>query len=115
MTEQDIKTKHGKIHSTLERIFYQEQGKMPNRPKPTAQEISEVEAFLGVTIKNLSKEQFDQIHGKNWDDMRAELIAAGYLKPPVIVKPLEERIAELEAKLIEYENLPSGLKVWGKR
>jgi len=70
-TKEEIITNHRGIHSNLEEDYY---------------------------IKHLmSKEDFDYLHGQNWDDMKAELIAEGYRKPPEPERDLEAEIDELRA------------------
>jgi len=78
-TEAEIKATHKEIHDSLEENYY---------------------------IKHLmSKEDFDYLHGQNWADMEAELIAGGYLKPPESVRDLEAEIDEITAKLADYDSL----------
>ena len=49
----------------------------------------------------LTKEQFDQVHGDNWAAMDAELIAGGYLNPPL--PGFDERLDALESKISALE------------
>jgi len=53
----------------------------------------------------ITKAEFDLLHGQNWNDMEAELIAEGYRQPPEPIRDLEaemvllgERIKALEDK-----------------
>lgn len=57
MTEAEIKAKYKARHDTLSESYY-------------------------AGTSGLSKEEFDQQHGKIWDDMRKELISYGYITPP---------------------------------
>lgn len=73
MTEEEIRARYKKIHDELSEDYY----------------------------KNhlMSKEDFDYLHGQNWIDMEAELIAEGYLKPPEPVRDLEAEIDKINKKL----------------
>ena len=79
MTAKEIKTSYKMAHDELSELHYQK--------KHT----------VGVTPEEQA--QFDLQHGKILADMREELIAEGYLVVLPPVKSLEERVAELEAKL----------------
>jgi len=48
---------------------------------------------------NITKDEFDTQHGKIWNDMEAELLAKGYLKPPEPVRDLAKEIDELRAEI----------------
>jgi len=48
-----------------------------------------------------TKEEFDQLHGENWDAMEAELIAEGYRKIPEPLRDLDAEVDEIKAKLKE--------------
>lgn len=76
VTEAEIKTKHKEIHDSLTKDY----------------------------CKNhlMSKEEFDYLHGQNWNDMEAELLAKGYLKPPE-PSEIDKIWAEIE-KLKEATN-----------
>lgn len=77
MLEVEIKANHKELHDSLSEDYYKN--------------------------KLMSKEDFDFLHGQNWNDMEAELIAKGYRKPPEPVKdPLAELTAlEARVKLLE--------------
>ncbi len=66
-SEKKIKANHLEIHDTLTEDYYKN--------------------------KLMSKEDFDYYHGQNWDDMEAELIAEGHIKPP---KPARDPLAEID-------------------
>lgn len=57
LTEIQIKAKYKKLHDDLSEAYYSGES-------------------------GLTKEEFDQQHGKVWSDMEAELIAGGFLTPP---------------------------------
>ncbi len=77
MAEETIKAKYIRAHKELEKQYYK----------------------YGL----ISKEEFDQLHGQNWNDMRDKLITEGYLKPPEpVIDPLV-KIAELEARIEQLE------------
>ena len=72
-TKAEIKANHKKIHDSLSEDYY----------------------------KNhlMSLDDFNYYHGQNWNDMEAELIAEGYIKPPdPVVDPIA-RIGALEARI----------------
>ena len=64
-----------------------------NRFKNQHQELSD----RYYKEKELSKEQFDWLHGHLWSDMEAELTEAGYLLPLEVLS-LSDRVAALEAR-----------------
>lgn len=72
-TENEIKANYGKIHDSLSEDYYKN--------------------------KLMSKEDFDYLHGQNWNNMEAELIAKGYRKPPISARDLEAEIDEINRKL----------------
>ncbi len=48
---------------------------------------------------HLSKEEFDKQHGEIWEEMAAELVAAGFLPlplPGLSLESLEKRVYDLE-------------------
>ena len=48
--------------------------------------------------KLMSKEDFDYLHGQNWDDMETELIAKGHRTIPEPTRDLEAEITALKAE-----------------
>ncbi len=52
----------------------------------------------------ISKEEFDLLHGQNWDTLGAELIAKGYRTIPEPEIDLVAKIAGLERRLLDLEN-----------
>ena len=72
-TEVEIKAKYKELHDLLSESYY--------------------------NSHNISKEEFDIQHGKIWDDMKAELIAGSFIKPPETVRDLLAEMDELKAKL----------------
>ncbi len=76
VTESEIKLNHKEIHNTLTEDYYKN--------------------------KLMSKEDFDYYHGQNWDDMKAELIAGGFIKPP---EPVRDAFAEIDVLKAEIEKL----------
>ena len=79
MTEVEIKTSHKNLHDTLSEDYYKN--------------------------KLMSKEDFDYLHGQNWEGMETELIAGGYIKPPEPVRALEAEIDELKARIDNIKEL----------
>ncbi|HUV46147.1 MAG TPA: hypothetical protein VMW45_03660 [Dehalococcoidia bacterium] len=80
VTEAKIKAEYIQTHKELEKQYYK----------------------YGL----ISLAEFNQLHGQNWNDMEAELITEGYLKPPEPVRDafaeitvLQQKIAELEKKV----------------
>lgn len=73
MTEAEIETRYKEIHDNLSEDYYKKH--------------------------LMSKEDFDYLHGQNWADMEAELIAEGYRKPPEPVRDLATEIDELKAEI----------------
>jgi len=80
MTEAGIIAKHREIHAILKEDYY--------------------ENHL------MSKEDFDYLHGQNWDDMEAKLIAEGYRKPPEPERDLFQEITDLNLRLSALESNP---------
>ena len=78
-TPEEIRSTYKQIHDTMTKEFY---------PLKKA----------GL-IDNELQAIFDISHGQNWNDMNAELIAEGYLKPYIdpLIK-LEARVEQLENK-----------------
>ena len=72
-TEKEIKDIHVSLHDSLSEDYYQN--------------------------KLMSKEDFDYLHGQNWEDMEAELITGGYRTIPESPKDLATEIDELKARL----------------
>ena len=72
-TEAEIKTNHKEIHDTVSEDYYKN--------------------------KLMSKEEFDFLHGQNWDNMDTELIAEGYIKIPKPPRDLEAEIDGLRDKI----------------
>ena len=62
-------------------------------------ELGEQYYKMGV----ITKEEFDLLHGQNWNDLRAELIAEGYLIIPPPPRDLKVEIDELKARLDSLE------------
>ena len=60
------------------------------------------ESYYGGT-RGLSKEEFDAQHGQIWNDMEAELIAAGYRQPPAPVRDLLAEIDALDQRIKDLE------------
>lgn len=81
MTEVEIVTNHKEIHANLKEDYY--------------------EKHL------MSKENFDYLHGKNWNDMEAELIAKGYRKPPEPVMDFKAEILALKAEVVNLKKVAS--------
>lgn len=54
---------------------------------------------------SIDKKTFDLLHGNNWRDMEAELIAEGYRQPPIPARDLEAEIDELKAKIERLETI----------
>ena len=82
MTEKEIKAHYQKLHDEL------------------------TEAYYGGT-SGLTKEEFDLQHGKIWADMELELIAGGFIEPPV---PPRDLGAELDEFKQELKDLKQELK-----
>ncbi len=76
-TEAEIKTNHKEIHDTVSEDYYKN--------------------------KLMSKEEFDYLHGQNWNDMGAELIAEGYRQPPEPVRDLATEITALGKRVRDLE------------
>jgi len=81
-TEAEIKARYKEIHDNLSEDYY----------------------------KNhlMSKEDFDFYHGQNWNDMEAELIAEGYLKPP---EPVRDALAEIDELKAEQDEINEKLNL----
>ncbi|KKL61886.1 hypothetical protein LCGC14_2190800, partial [marine sediment metagenome] len=78
-TEKEIKTNHKEIHDTLTEDYYKN--------------------------KLMSKEDFDYLHGQNWEDMEAKLIAEGHLTIPEPPRDLAEIDADLDKVSAEIMEL----------
>ena len=76
MNEAEIKAKYIQAHNELEKQYYKH--------------------------RLITKEEFDLLHGQNWNDMEAELIAEGYRKPS---EPVRDAFAEID-KINEKLELP---------
>ncbi|KKN74960.1 hypothetical protein LCGC14_0384620 [marine sediment metagenome] len=72
-TEKEIKANHKEVHDNLTEDYYKN--------------------------KLMSQEDFDYLHGQNWNDMEAELLAEGNIKPPEPVRDLGAEIDEIKGKL----------------
>ncbi len=72
-TEVEIKAEYIKSHDKLEEQYYK--------------------------YNLITKEEFDLLHGQNWNDMEAELLAGGYIKPPEPVMDYESEILKLKAEV----------------
>lgn len=57
LTEEEIRAKYMVLHNELSESYYS-------------------------GASGLTKEEFDTQHGQIWNDMKAELIAEGYIQPP---------------------------------
>lgn len=77
-TEAEIKAKYKMLHDELSDAYY-------------------------AGTSGLTKEEFDFQHGKVWTDMETELIAEGYLTPPIPPRDLEAEIDVLKAKVRKLE------------
>ena len=73
LTEKEIRIKYKEAHANLEEEYYQN--------------------------KLMSKEDFDYLHGQNWDNMEAELIDKGYLSVPEPPRDYDAELDELRAKV----------------
>ena len=80
MTEKEIIDKYKKLHDDLSWIYYNQE--------PMGQ---------------LSKEAFETQHGIIWTDMKAELIAGGFLNPPEPVRDAFGEIDVLKARIALLE------------
>ena len=80
MTRKEITDKYKKLHYDLTEIYYNQE-----------------------PVGQLAKEAFDNSHGAIWANMKAELIAEGYLKSPEPVRDLAAEIDELKAKITLLE------------
>ena len=74
-TKKEIKTNHKILHDSLTEDYYKN--------------------------KLMTKGDFDYYHGQNWADMKAELIAEGYLKPPKPVRDLGKEIDTLKEQIAQ--------------
>lgn len=79
-TEKEIRTKYRKLHDDLSKDHYSDDNQLSS-----------------------SKEDFDQKHGKVWDDMTTELLAEGHIKPPEPKRDLEAEIDDLKARLDDIQ------------
>ena len=75
-TEKEIKDIHKQLHDDLADIYYGQEPK-----------------------GQLTKEEFDALHGQIWNTMRDDLIAEGHLTIPEPPRDLVAEIDELKAKL----------------
>ncbi len=73
LAEKEIKYLHKQLHDDLSEDYYQN--------------------------KLMSKEDFDYLHGQNWDDMEAEFITEGHRTIPEPPRDLLAEIDELRARL----------------
>ena len=78
LAEKEIKEKYKKLHDELSTGYY-------------------------TGTSGLTKEQFDLQHGKVWADMEAELIAGGFILPPILPRDLEAEIDDLKARIEKLE------------
>ena len=83
-TKEEIKTSHKEIHDNLSEDFYQN--------------------------KLMPKEDFDFLHGQNWNDMEDELIAGGYKKLPEPVRDYGAEIDEMKEANVTLRNEIEKLK-----
>jgi len=86
-TEAKIKAKYITAHGELEKQYYK-YGLIP-------------------------KEEFDQLHGQNWNDMETELLAEGYLTPPT--PPLSTHWAVIESINVGNEKPALVRRTWEGR
>ena len=77
-TEKEVRVKYKILHDELSSSYYTD--------------------AIGLT-----KEEFDLQHGKIWNDMEAELIAEGYIKPSEPIRDLAKEIDALKAKIVVLE------------
>lgn len=76
-TEAEIRAKYKALHDTLTDAYYS-------------------------GTSGLTKEEFDQQHGKIWDDMEAELRAGGFIAEP---EPPRDLVAEIDTLKLQVGKL----------
>jgi len=79
LTKAGLKKKYQKLHSDLEARYYKKH--------------------------ELTKEEFDQLHGELWNNYDTEMLASGYKQPPVLARNLESELDTLKARIASLENL----------
>ena len=82
LTEKEIKNIHKQLHDDLSEIYYGQEPK-----------------------GQLSKEEFESLHGQIWDTMRDDLITEGHLTIPEPPRDLLAEIDELKASLDKITEL----------
>lgn len=95
MTAEEIRAKYKKTHDEMEAEFY---------PLMSA-------GLIDDELKAI----FDTSHGQNWNDMEAELIAEGHLKPPEPAMDYGKEIDEIKAKIADYDELKSKVEALEKK
>ena len=51
------------------------------------------------------EEEFVKLHGQNWADMEAELIAGGFMEAPKPVRDLAAEIDEFRARIVQLKGI----------
>lgn len=78
-TRKQIVKKHEKRHQDLEKLFYLD--------------------------KEITKEEFDRLHGENWDGLETALIEAGFIDEPIEPRDLGQDLDKLEERVRKLEPL----------
>ena len=77
MTREDIDQRHKSMHDELSDRYYQQH--------------------------EISKDEFDRLHGELWDSHQRELVAAGLAKPITPDRDLEAELDELKDRVALLE------------